>query len=473
MADIRNIRRNGDNTPSKICRCIGGNLHEIKRVYKGMGSQAVIVWDIGTEELKKMLVIFFSSGYSSVTVPPLETTGHTGSITVKQGSISNYDIIGEYEYNSAESFYKSSLSSKKLTFVEIYLPDIAEIKNEAFKNNIKIMSFSATSDSKIARLGKLSFGKSTTMGNSSKLTTVSLPDTITVLDDECFQFTSSLTSFRFPASLQHIGKRCFHGGGLYGNISLPPSVKTIGAEAFDECSRITSISIGSGITDIAMSINGSPFTGCTKLTQIFVAENNYYKAENNKALFNKSGTELIYYATGAADTFYSVPETVQMIKNKAFSGNISLNKISISENVVSIGNSAFSGCTGLTSMTLPNSVEADSCGSGIFHGCTSLNSLSLPAAWSAIPSGLCENCTALKNITLPSAISKICSGAFKNSGLTEIVIPESVQEIQSYAFADCKNLKTIRYSGTQEEWGNINIGAKWLENTDAEIAYSS
>ncbi len=59
MADIRNIRRNGDNTPIKICRCIGGNLHEIKRIYKGMGSQAVVVWDIG-EEQKKVLTTDFT-----------------------------------------------------------------------------------------------------------------------------------------------------------------------------------------------------------------------------------------------------------------------------------------------------------------------------------------------------------------------------------------------------------------------------
>lgn len=65
MADIRNIRRNGDNTPNKICRCIGGNLHEIKRIYKGMNGQAVIVWDIGEEQKKVLTTDFTLRGVTS------------------------------------------------------------------------------------------------------------------------------------------------------------------------------------------------------------------------------------------------------------------------------------------------------------------------------------------------------------------------------------------------------------------------
>lgn len=58
MPDIRNVR-SGSATPDRIFRIIDSQPKEIKRIYKVVNNQPVIVWDVGTEELKKMLVIFF------------------------------------------------------------------------------------------------------------------------------------------------------------------------------------------------------------------------------------------------------------------------------------------------------------------------------------------------------------------------------------------------------------------------------
>lgn len=469
MADVKNIKIGGV-TPDKRMTVYKGNAVEIKRTYKIAGGQAVIVWDIGEKQHEKTIVIYFASGYRSLSIPPLETIGHTGTITVKQGSALNNEIIGEFEYNSAETFYKSSLPTTKMTFVEICLPNITEIKDEAFKDNTRVIAFVAT-NSKITKLGNLSLGQATTMG-TSKLSRVSLPDTVVSLGDECFQFSVSLQNFNFPANLKYIGNRCFHGSGLTGHISLPPLVETIGGLAFYECEKITSISIGSNIKNIKMNVNGSPFQNCLKLAKISVEENDYYKTENDRVLFTKAGTELIYYAVDATGTEYSIPETVQTIKNNAFAANRKLTTIHVPENVLTIEDHAFQVCASLTSIIIPNSVSDSNCGSGVFYGCTNLSSLSLPVTWLSIPSGLCRGCLALKSITLPSTIKKISSGAFEGSGLTEIVIPNSIQEIQSYAFADCKSLKTIRFNGTQEEWNNINLMRNWKKNTDTEIIYS-
>ena len=42
--------------------------------------------------------------------------------------------------------------------------------------------------------------------------------------------------------------------------------------------------------------------------------------------------------------------------------------------------------------------------------------------------------------------------------LQTIIIPESVISISSYAFKNCTSLKTINYTGTEEQWNAIRKG---------------
>jgi len=51
-----------------------------------------------------------------------------------------------------------------------------------------------------------------------------------------------------------------------------------------------------------------------------------------------------------------------------------------------------------------------------------------------------ENCKSLKSITFPSTLTTIKNGAFSKSGLTSIIIPEGITIIESSAFSNCKSL---------------------------------
>jgi hypothetical protein len=63
----------------------------------------------------------------------------------------------------------------------------------------------------------------------------------------------------------------------------------------------------------------------------------------------------------------------------AFYGCTGLTTITIPNSVTSIGESAFYGCTGLTTITIPNSVT--SIEAGAFSGCTSLTSVTMPLSY--------------------------------------------------------------------------------------------
>ena len=79
----------------------------------------------------------------------------------------------------------------------------------------------------------------------------------------------------------------------------------------------------------------------------------------------------------------------------------------------------FYGCSGLTSVTIPNSVT--SIGNGAFYGCSGLTS-----------------------ITIPNSVTSIGHFAFNYcSGLTSVTIPNSVTSIGNYAFSSCEGLTRI------------------------------
>ena len=80
--------------------------------------------------------------------------------------------------------------------------------------------------------------------------------------------------------------------------------------------------------------------------------------------------------------------------------------------VTAIGHNAFYHCSGLTSVTIPNSVT--SIGINAFAYCAGLTS-----------------------VTIPNSVTTIGECAFGGTGLTSVTIPNSVTTIDDGAFYDC------------------------------------
>ena len=100
--------------------------------------------------------------------------------------------------------------------------------------------------------------------------------------------------------------------------------------------------------------------------------------------------------------------------------------------VTEIGKEAFSYCTGLTSITISNSVTK--IGSYAFFACTGLTSITIPDSVTTIDLCAFDDCT----------------------GLTSVTIPNSVTEIGGSAFYDCNNLTSIYYAGNLASWCGIS-----------------
>ena len=168
--------------------------------------------------------------------------------------------------------------------------------------------------------------------------------------------------------------------------------------------------------------------------------------------------------------FNGATYSVIAIGQKAFSSCSGLTSVTIPNSVTSIGNSAFRGCGRLTSITIPNSVT--SIGENAFGGCYSLTSITIPNSVTSLGYGVFTYCTSLSafygkfasedgkylidngvlkavapygitNYKIPENITAIGKWTFSGSNLSSIEIPNSVTSIGDGAFRYCEGLTSI------------------------------
>ena len=80
--------------------------------------------------------------------------------------------------------------------------------------------------------------------------------------------------------------------------------------------------------------------------------------------------------------------------------------------VTSLGGGCCYGCTGLTSITIPNSVT--SLGRQCFSGCTGLTSITIPNSVTSLGNHCFSGCTGLTSITIPNSLTSLGDGCFSD-----------------------------------------------------------
>ena len=172
----------------------------------------------------------------------------------------------------------------------------------------------------------------------------------------------------------------------------------------------------------------------------------------------------------------TIPSTIYgykvvAIHSDAFSGNLSMESVTISNSVEYIGFNAFSGCTNLKNIDIRTSGNNNIriCDSA-FSSCTSLKSIVIPGNVEFLwVQGGCTfgYCTSLKNVVIENGVTVISGWLFAHCpSLESISIPDSVTEIQPGAFFNCTSLKSITIPKSVTNMSNCSLGYGDYHNTN-------
>lgn len=292
------------------------------------------------------------------------------------------------------------------------------------------------------------------VGNASNLI---LPDNILghnySIYESAFYKNTNLVSITIPYGVKEIGNRAFAFCENLNNIQIPDSVTNIGEGAFLGCS-LSSVKIPSNIS----TINDQVFMGC-KLKSIELHNN--ITSIGYSAFSNCSELEEII-----------LPNSVNTISGSAFSGCVKLKKIMIPDSVTYIGSSAFESCYELESITIPSSIQRIE--DSTFSNCHNLKNVNLPNSIEYVGLFAFGACKSLRMITIPENVKTIEFNAFAFCyNLTCIVLPKGLTDIGYGAFSYCPNLRNICFSGTEEEWNNINVEDNNKSLLEANLYYYS
>lgn len=251
------------------------------------------------------------------------------------------------------------------------------------------------------------------------------------------------------------------------------AVTGLGETAFGkdpDHNRFTKISLPASISYIS---DYNPFMYCNRLTEIEVDSKSSYFTAKDGILYSKDMSELICYPRKKTGTSYTMPDSVKSIAVAAIYMT-GLEEIKVSSNLEEAGRFAFSDNKELRSCDLSGTklaiIEFYT-----FSGCSKLSEVLLPDTLEDIRGGAFAYCEALTEITLPESLCIIEQYAFIDTGLSWIVIPDRVEEIGYSAFG----YHTDGYGGFEADNNFTIVGSYgsaaqiYAKDNDSEYDYAN
>ena len=353
--------------------------------------------------------------------------------------------------------------------------------------------------------------------NSDMMTSLTIPSSVTNIGSYAFSF-SHIMSLSIPSSVTYINDCAFYKCPNLKSVTIPASVEFLSGTAFQSCQSLTDLVIEDsdkplwmtadafkdtpvttmylGRTDEVLVSYEYPtayvdsysafsempnltrlvigpkvkyiykggFSDCPSLTELTIAD-----SDNTLRCFGDD------YKETALETLYVGRDVVNISFRYA-----PLRELVFSNNVTEISHYFVRDCPSLTSITLPPTVTE--IGEDAFEGCSGLSTVNISdiGAWCGIKfydehanptvagaGALVLNGATVMELVIPEGVSEVSSYAFyNNTNLTSVTVPASVGSVGDGAFKGCANLKDLAFADAAAAVtiGNDAFGGCLLEN---------
>lgn len=171
-----------------------------------------------------------------------------------------------------------------------------------------------------------------------------------------------------------------------------------------------------------------------------VAGGDAYYNITHKTEDNVVGRFMFSKLTGAFEIV--LPKNAISMKQDAFAESSGLISVVLPPNITEIEQETFLNCTSLAKIKIGSTVK--NIGFNAFCGCSSLKDVKFEGSDIQFDSQCFAKCYALTEIALPNNLKIIPGNTFSDTGLTSIIIPNSVHTIESDAFQNCTALRKVK-----------------------------
>ena len=363
-------------------------------------------------------------------------------------------------------------------------------------------------------LNKVSLPKGlTTIGRNAfsdcqSLKSIALPDKVETIGDYCFNNCKVLKEIVLPKKVKEISCGLFNKCITLQKVQMSDSVTAIRRDAFNGCESLKEITLPKAL----INIDDCGFQGCVSLKTINmprklqgVGRYAFYNTQTEQVIFDKELQYLGDYCFAKCKKLKKVELNaathLEMMPKRAFYECDNLTDISLPNKLKVVGEYAFALCKKLKLSSLPNSVETIK--EGAFAYDSKIKEIYIPAKLTIFNNSAYFGCDikkisvnpsnkifkalnnqflvvnnvygnrepailyAITGKNIPSNINTLLSYSFSDAskGDEELVIPESVNEIDSYAFKNWRELKHLNILGHGPFFfGNYSFQDSALEN---------
>ena len=322
-----------------------------------------------------------------------------------------------------------------------------------------------------------------------------LSSSIRAIGRAAFFRCTRLQFIKLSSSLDFIGRSAFEDCTSLESLTIPSGCRSISRYAFRNCSSLKTVKLPSSLS----SIGYSAFSGCHDDLTFQVIEGSYAHSWATKNAYTYTIVEDVRLATSAKLPRENFKHKIYLFKPfsngrleiQGFSkkpkqkdlGNFEIPSVLNGHKVVSIAARAFAGNTHITTVNLPEGLQWVA--PEAFAGCTALSEIHLPQSIRVIGRGAFAGCPGFKSdfedysfsfneeevtieryhgssteVEVPSEVmglpvAKLAPYCFKDEWfLQSVILPDSVREIGTKAFAGCPNLSQVRIPSSVKSIGS-------------------